>query len=52
DLSTAFPCDYEFLTWRIDVTDLTGAQSDCVVFGYDPNVLHYGDCRVFAVVGG
>lgn len=52
DRSTALGCDYEFLTWRIDVTDLTGTESDCVVFGYDPDALHYGECRVFAVVGG
>jgi hypothetical protein len=51
-LSTALECDYEFLTWRVDVTDLTDAPSDCVVFGYDPDVLHYGDCRVFPVTGG
>lgn len=48
EVTTALDCDFSFYTWRFNVTDGNGNQSDCVVFGYDPGRLDPGGrCRVF-----
>lgn len=46
--STAFTCDFTYVTWRFSVTDTSGALSDCVVFGHDPGRLDpTRRCRLF-----
>ena len=48
--STHLPCDYSFMTFRVQVVGFDGSSSDCVVLGYDPSVLDRGgQCEVLEI---
>lgn len=48
--STHLPCDYSFMTFRVQVVGVDGSSSDCVVLGYDPSVLDRGGrCEVLDI---
>ncbi len=50
---TALGCDWSFYTWRVRVWDAADVESDCVVFGYDPDVVDPARrCRLFPLQAG